>query len=112
LDVRVGDRKTTAGFIILSEHKIVTRMKHPRPRIIPLPQTIQRLLRLLARRPHGPDDHVFLNADGNPWTRTALHSQMRRLRKRAKLTQKGGESIVLYSTRHSFATANVGRVSD
>jgi site-specific recombinase XerD len=23
-----------------------------------------------------------------------------------------GENIVLYSTRHSFATANVGRVSD
>jgi integrase len=112
LDVRVGGLGEGSGFIILAEHKTVARMKHPRPRIIPLPPPVRKMLRVLARAPHGPDDCVFRNADNNPWTRTALHSRMRRLRQRTGLKQKGGESIVLYSTRHSFATANVGRISD
>jgi site-specific recombinase XerD len=96
----------------LPEHKTVTRQKHPRPRIIPLPSTVRKMLHVLARRPHGPEDHVFLNTDGKPWTRTALHSQMRRLRERVGLEKKGGENVVLYSNRHSFATAHVGRITD
>jgi integrase len=110
LDVRVGEE--VGGFVILPEHKTVTRQKDPRTRIIPLPTPVLKMLRVLARQPHGPDDHVFLNTDGNPWTRTALHSQMRRLRERAGLEAVGGENIVLYSTRHSLATAYVGRVTD
>jgi integrase len=112
LDVRFGDGKAVGGFLILPEHKTVTRMKHPRPRIIPLPLSVQKMLRVLARQPHQPEDYVFRNSDRNRWTRTALHSQMRRLRVRVGLKEKGGERVVLYSTRHSFATANVGRVTD
>jgi integrase len=112
LDVRLGVCKEASGFIILPEHKTVTRQKHPRPRIIPLPAPVRKLLQHLARGPHGADDHVFLNGDGRPWTRTALHSQMRRLRRRVGLGEKGGEAIVLYSNRHSFATSHVGRVTD
>lgn len=112
LDVCPSGGEEGTGFIILPEHKTVTRQKNPRPRIIPLPLPIARMIRVLAREPHGPDDHVFLNTDGKPWTRTALHSQMRRLRARVQLGRKGGENIVLYSTRHTFATANVGRISD
>jgi integrase len=41
LDVRVGDLGEGSGFIILPEHKTVTRMKHPRPRIIPLPPPVR-----------------------------------------------------------------------
>ncbi len=100
------------GVLIIPEHKTLTRQKHPRPRIVPLPDPLLKLLRWLARSPHGPEDLVFLNTDGNPWTRTALHSQMRRLRERVGLQVKAGENIVLYSNRHTFATERVGRVSD
>jgi integrase len=100
------------GVLILPEHKTLTRQKHPRPRIIPLPLPILKLIRWLARRPHAGQDHVFVNTDGNPWTRTALHSQMRRLRERVGLQPKAGENIVLYSNRHTFGTDAVGKVSD
>jgi integrase len=100
------------GVLIIPEHKTLTRQKHPRPRIIPLPDTLAKLLRWLARISNDPRDHVFLNSDGKPWTRTALHSQVRRLRERVGLTVKAGENVVLYSTRHTFGTETVGKVSD
>jgi site-specific recombinase XerD len=73
---------------------------------------VLKLIRLLSHKPHAEQDHVFLNTDGKPWTRTALHSQMRRLRERSGLQPKGGENIVLYSNRHTFGTMAVGKVSD
>jgi integrase len=100
------------GVLIIPEHKTLTRQKHPRPRIVPLPDPLVKLLRWLSRTPQGPKDHVFLNSDGKPWTRTALHSQMRRLRERVGLHVKAGENVVLYSTRHTFGTATVDKVSD
>jgi integrase len=100
------------GVLILTEHKTVTRQKQPKPRIIALPPSICRLIAYLGRGPHTKDDHVFLNSDGKPWTRTALQSQMRRLRKRAGLERKAGENVVLYSSRHTFGTEAVGKVSD
>jgi integrase len=100
------------GVLILPVHKTVTRLKQPRPRIIVLPPQILALIRWLAREPHGAEDPVFRNTDGNLWTRTALHSQMRRLRDRVGLGPKAGENVVLYSHRHSFGTASVGKVTD
>jgi integrase len=100
------------GVLILPEHKTLTRQKHPRPRIIPLPETMLKLIRWLARAPHVGQDHVFLNSHGGPWTRTALHSQMRRLRARVGLEARGGENLVLYSHRHTFGSEVVGKVSD
>jgi integrase len=100
------------GVLIIPEHKTLTRQKHPRPRIVPLPESVLKLLRWLARSPHGPKDHVLLNSDNQRWTRTALHSQMRRLRERVGLEPKGGENIVLYSSRHTYGSETVGKVSD
>lgn len=100
------------GVFVLPEHKTLTRQKHPRPRIIVLPAPILKLTQWLAREPHTPHDYVFVNSDGRPWTRSALHSQMRRLRERVGLQPKAGENIVLYSNRHTFATDKVGKVSD
>ena len=37
---------------------------------------------------------------------------MRRLRERVGLEPKAGENLVLYSSRHTFATERVGRVTD
>jgi integrase len=100
------------GALILPVHKSVSRQKRPRPRVIVLPAPVRRLIAYLARRPHSPESHVFLNADGNAWSRTALHSRMRRLRKKAGLQPKAGENITLYAARHSFATQAVGKVTD
>jgi integrase len=100
------------GVLIIPEHKTLTRKKHPRPRIVPLPEPLLKLLRWLSWTPHGPQDRVFLNSDLKPWTRTTLHSQMRRLRERIGLHVKAGETIVRYSTRHTYGTETVGKLSD
>jgi integrase len=42
LDIRLAQADECCGFLILPEHKTVTRMKHPRPRIIPLPLPVER----------------------------------------------------------------------
>jgi integrase/recombinase XerD len=100
------------GLWIIPEHKTITRMKKPRPRIIPLPRTALMMCRWLARKPHAPEDHVFLNARGKPYTKDCLVEKMSRLRERAGITMKGGERLVLYSARHTFGTETVGKIGD
>ena len=97
---------------IIPEHKTITRQREPRPRMIPLPPRILRLCRWLAREPHSPTDHVFLNKLGQPYSKDCLVRKMDRLRDRAGIGVKGGERIVLYSHRHTFGTDNAGKVSD
>jgi len=54
---------------------------------------------------HGRTGHVFLNADGKPWTKNALGLRMRRLRVRAGVkADEQGEQFVLYTNRHTFLT--------
>ena len=100
------------GLWIIPEHKTITRQREPRPRIIPLPRTILMMCRWLARKPHEPGDHVFLNRCGRPYTKDCLVTTMDRIRERAGLGNKGGERIVLYSARHTYGTDGVGKVSD
>lgn len=75
-------------------------------RMIPLDNRMLRLLNRLARnRPPSPDDHVFLNSEGQPWTSNAVRCRMMRLR--AKLgfgPDENGEKVVAYTLRHSAAT--------
>jgi integrase len=97
---------------IIPEHKTITRQREPRPRMIPLPPRILRMCRRLAREPHSPADHVFLNKLGKPYSKDCLVRKMDRLRDRAEIGAKGGERIVLYSNRHTFGTDNAGKVSD
>ncbi|MBX3426580.1 MAG: tyrosine-type recombinase/integrase, partial [Pirellulales bacterium] len=101
-----------AGMWILKDHKTITQQRRPRPRIIPLPDVIWNLCRELAKQPHVPTDHVFLNARQGPYSKDALCRKMTRLRSRAKIEAKGGEQISLYSTRHTFGTEASGRVTD
>ena len=100
------------GLWIIPEHKTITRMKQPRPRIIPLPRAVRMMCQWLARQPHNPEDHVFLNKLGLPYTMDCVVTKMARLRERAGIEAKGGEQIVLYSNRHTFGTDSSGRVSD
>jgi integrase len=100
------------GMWIIPDHKTITRQRQPRPRMIPLPPTVLRMCRWLARKPHLASDHVFLNKLGLPYSKDCLVKKMARLRKSAGIQVKGGENLVLYSNRHSFGTDNAGKVSD
>jgi integrase len=97
---------------IIPEHKTITRQRIPRPRMIPLPPRILRMCCRLARKPHLPGDHVFLNKHGKPYTKDCLVKKMARLRDRAGIEVKGGERLVLHSGRHTFISDHVGRMSD
>lgn len=107
-----------SGLIVIPDrrgdvtHKTASRQADPRPRVVPLHGAALRLLAWLSRRPHVASDHVFLNSEGNGWTESALSSRLRRLQAKAGITPKAGEQICLYSCRHTFATAAVGKVSD
>ena len=97
---------------IIPEHKTITRQRIPRPRTIPVPPRILRMCRRLARKPRKPGDNVFLNKHGKPYTKDCLVKKMARLRDRAGIEVKGGETLVLHSGRHTFITSHVGQVSD
>jgi integrase len=75
-------------------------------RLIPLDDRLLRLLNRLAnrRKPH-PDEYVFLNSDGSPWTANAVRCRMRRLRAKVGLSSdEAGEQVVAYTMRHTSAT--------
>lgn len=97
---------------IIPDHKTITTQRHPRPRIIPLPQSVLRLCRRLARAPHAESQHVFLNLQGKQYTKDGMARLMARVRSRAGIGLKGGENVVLYSHRHTYGTEASGRVSD
>lgn len=97
---------------IFPDHKTVTQQRQPRPRIVALPEPILNLCHWLARKPHAPSDHVFLNKHGRAYTKDCLVRKMDRIRKRAGITSKGGEQIVLYSNRHTFGTQAAGKITD
>ena len=49
---------------------------------------------------------------GKADTKDCFVRKMDRLRKKAGITAKAGEQVVLYSYRHTFGTENTGKVSD
>lgn len=100
------------GLWVIPEHKTIDRQQEPRPRIVPLCGRMLRMCRRLARNSHKLCDHVFLNVHGRPYSKDCVTRKMTRLRKRAGIGPKGGEQLVLYSNRHTFATEAAGRVSD
>jgi integrase len=97
---------------IMADHKTVTQQRESRPRVVPLPMPILKLCTFLARKPHEPTDHVFVNMHGRPYTKDCFVRKIDRLRERAGIEMKSGERIVLYSCRHTFGTEIAGKVSD
>jgi len=71
----------------------------------PIPLCSEVVQLLAAIRPPEPQsaDVVFKNNRGQPWTPNALRCGMRTARARAGL-DGGGERVVLYTARHTFAT--------
>ena len=101
-----------AGFWVYPDHKTLTQQTNPMPRTIPLPDPVWKMCRQLAKNNPRPEDHVFLNAQSTPFTKDALCRRIARIRERAGIKKKNNEQLVHYSTRHSFATDTVGKVSD
>jgi integrase len=75
-------------------------------RRILLDDTMVALLEELAQRhTPSPEDFVFLDRRGLPWTSNAIRCRMRRLRDKLKLgPDENGERIVAYTFRHTAAT--------
>jgi len=90
--------------LVIPKPKKHRTAKIKKPWLIPIVPQVEAVLRARLRvRTDSP--YVFLNEDGQPWTKDALCLRMRRLRDRVGLRpDANGESIVLYSTRHSFLT--------
>ncbi|MCA9214756.1 MAG: site-specific integrase [Planctomycetales bacterium] len=97
---------------VFPDHKTITTQRTPMPRIVPLPGAIWKLCSRLHESQPDLNHHVFLNQHGKPYTKDCLVRKMARVRDRAGIEKKGGENLILYSARHTFATNTVGKVSD
>ena len=89
---RRKDRKTAVRRILLDEPMVA-------------------LLEELARgRNPSPEDFVFLDRRGKPWTANAVRCRMRRLRAKLGLgPDANGEKVVAYTMRHTAATQACAR---
>jgi integrase len=85
------------------QHKTGRTQKEKKPRTIPMPTVIERLLRWRQARSTG-SPLVFPAEDGGRWGKDVFSRKFRRLRDRAGIPEKGGEQLVLYSHRHTRLT--------
>ncbi len=82
------------------------RAADPGERVIPISPRVARLLARLSRRPVTLDSPILRDSKGRAWTANAVRCRMRRLRERAGVVaDRRGERAVLYSFRHTGATA-------
>ncbi|AMV29378.1 site-specific tyrosine recombinase XerC [Gemmata sp. SH-PL17] len=89
---------------VLPKHKASRTARVPKPRVIGMSAAVEAVLRRRVET-FGSTGHVFLNGDGQPWTKDALGLRMRRLRVRAGVEpNEQGEQFVLYTNRHTFLT--------
>jgi integrase len=86
-----------------TQHKTGNTTRQPKPRIIPMPPLVERLLRFRDAR-KGSSEFVFTDSDGNQWKPDAISLRFKRLRERAGIVEKDGETLVLYSNRHTRLT--------
>ena len=90
---------------MIYRHKSSHTAKVSKPKLIPMSACVENLLFWLKKK-HGNQPFVFLNSEGNPWTKDAFVQRMDSLRMRAGIAaDENGERLVLYHHRHTFLTA-------
>ena len=81
---------------VLFRHKTATTQKERKPRIVPMVEAVEQLLRRRRERLAEPADatHVFLNDDGGPWSPDDMSQWFRRLRELRDLAvQQSGRPL-------------------
>ncbi|MFO0926135.1 MAG: tyrosine-type recombinase/integrase [Gemmataceae bacterium] len=94
---------------VIHRHKTESTAKQPKPRIIPMPPAVEKLLRqreAAAKKAHPEIGSVlvFPPPDMEGWKKDTMARRFRRLRERAGIEVKDGENLVLYSSRHTRLT--------
>lgn len=93
---QIGNYSAADGVILLQDHK--TAKKTKRARAIPIGDAVRPLIvAAIGDRTEGP---IFRTPTGQNWTTDKLSQNFRRIRDRLQLDRE----LVLYSTRHKFAT--------
>lgn len=97
---------TGYAFFVLSSYKAQERRGDGGPsRVIPVSPRLGRLLFRLHRRGQA-DGFILRTSAGKAWTKNALICRMRRIRRHLGTWATGhSESVVLYTLRHTAATA-------
>jgi integrase len=86
------------GRLVIKKHK--TRKSTGKDRVIFLDAAMRELFARMRGERGGEGGNVFLNTEGEPWTKNALRLQVYRLRKKLGLP----EDTVAYLCRHGFGT--------
>ena len=96
---KLAIKRTSCGsYAEILNHKTRRTARSARPRTVPLCQSALDIIeRQTAQHPTSP--YIFLNADGNPYTKFALRNRLRRLCKRLEV-----QEIQPYALRHTFAS--------
>lgn len=94
------------GVAILYRHKTARRTREAR--VIQLVPELVKMLRYQVACTPPNRRHVFLNQRNRPWDRHALGRMVKRLRRRAGLS----EDVVLYTIRHGYGTNAILRGLD
>lgn len=94
-EARWQDYDEVSGVIVLYAHK--TARQSGKARLIGLPAKVRRILSLMRRRQSS--GHIFVNAEGRPWTKDVFCRHFRRHADRAGLDR----NLVVYGLRHGWA---------
>lgn len=105
--IKWTDVDFSTGIVTLEEHKTVTTMRNPQPRLIYMDPVALRLLRSIRKNDPSPD-YVFRNSRGIPWTKNSLCMKLRRVREKAGLRR----SLSAYGLRHGYGTRATKRGID
>jgi len=93
------------AYFYLADHKARHLTDQVGARVIPITKRLGRLLLRLAQR-CDQAGKIFLRKSGLAWTKDAICKRLARLRRRLQcLRARGGESVVMYTWRHTRATA-------
>jgi integrase len=94
---RARDYQPTTRQIVLRQHKRAHTLKTPTVRTITLNDQANEIVQAIVAT-RKPDEHIFLQRIGKPWSTVRLGQHFAKLRAKAGVR----EHITIYSYRHAF----------